>query len=121
MIGSPESIWVLAGSRAVEEEWILLVLAARLIGPDAKQRLERAWMERTIQARDMKGGIPPYEPGDLVRIDCRHSRLFSGRANRWYPSHENVEVRKADAERLALEASGAHSGPATEATAARRA
>ena len=63
-------------------------------------------MERSIRARGMRSGeaepveLPAYEPGDIVRIDCRHSRLFSGPRNRWVPAYENIEVRKADLERL---------------------
>jgi hypothetical protein len=97
-----------------EDEWTPLSLAPRFIGtPDAEQRLERAWKERTIRARGIRSGkaepveLPAYEPGDIVRINCRHSRLFSGPRNRWVPAYENIEIRKADLERLAREAKGA--------------
>jgi hypothetical protein len=101
-----------------EEEWILLALVPKLIGaPDAEQRLERAWMERTIRARGLSSRgiveIPAYEPGDRVRVDCRHSRLSSGPPNRWRTAYENVEVRKADVERLAREARGSHAPAAS--------
>ena len=77
-----------------------------------EQRLERAWMERSIRARGMRSGevepveLPAYEPGDIVRIDCRHSRLFSAPRDRWVPAYQNIEVRKADLERLVGEAEG---------------
>jgi hypothetical protein len=96
-----------------KDEWTPLALAPRFIGtPDAEQRLARAWMERTIRVRGRRPGkaefveLPAYEPGDIVRIDCRHSRFFSGPRNRWVPSYENIEVKKADLERLAREAKG---------------
>jgi hypothetical protein len=96
-----------------EDEWMPLSLAARFIGtPDAEQRLAREWMERTIRARGIRSGnaepveLPAYEPGDIVRIDCRHSRLFFGPRDRWVPAYQNIEVRKADVERLAREAKG---------------
>jgi hypothetical protein len=105
-----------------EDERLWLTLAERRIGaPDAERRLQRAWREGTLQLHGVRSTIPEthefveipaYETGRLW-LDCRHNRLLRGSRKRHATAYDRVQVRRADVERLAQEASGTHATAAS--------
>lgn len=98
-----------------ENEWLWLALAPALIGTcEAAQRLNRAWLEGTLPLRGVPHAIPEtHEPVEIPASDAGHlwlhcpsSQLRRGSGRRWVADYRNVQVRKADVERLAREAEG---------------
>jgi hypothetical protein len=111
-------------------KWVLLATAAALIGTsDAPRRIQRAWMLGTARLRGVRNpgvhsdGPRRTEPVEIpagdaasLGLDCARSRVIPGERARWRVTiYESVEVRLADAKRLAREAKEAITRSSPEA------